>query len=53
MGQEYARLDEVGALAELFAGDPTLTKVEREIVEREEGWILGATGLKADARHGL
>ena len=41
--KEYARLDEAGRLAELFAGDPSLTEAERKSVEREEGWILGVT----------
>lgn len=42
--REYARLDETGELSGLFAGDPALTDEERRVVEREEGWILGARG---------
>ncbi len=46
--RHFARLDETDRLAELFAGDPGLSKAERTIVETEEGWILGVgNSLKA------
>ena len=38
----FASLDEAGALGALFEGDPTLSRVERMIIETEEAWILGA-----------
>ncbi len=38
----FATLDDAGDLAVLFEGDSTLTAEEREIVENEEAWILGA-----------
>jgi hypothetical protein len=41
MAGHFAALDERGALAALFAGDPDLLPAERAVVEREEGWILG------------
>jgi precorrin-8X/cobalt-precorrin-8 methylmutase len=37
----FARLDDAGRLARLFAGDPDQTPEERARVEAEEGWILG------------
>ncbi|HEU0223543.1 MAG TPA: molybdopterin guanine dinucleotide synthesis [Paracoccaceae bacterium] len=44
-----ARLDAAGRLGELFGGAPDLTAAEREIVAREEAWILGA-GFEAILR---
>lgn len=44
MARHFAALDEVGRLAPLFVGDPTLIADERGEIEREEGWILGVTG---------
>ena len=44
LARHYARLDDDGRLGALFAGDPTLSVEERDIVETEEGWILGVTG---------
>ena len=38
----YARLDEQGKLGELFAPPKDATPELVEIVERQEGWILGA-----------
>lgn len=38
----YHRLDRSGGLAALFEGAPGLSTDEREQVEREEAWILGA-----------
>ncbi|MBY8976117.1 molybdopterin guanine dinucleotide synthesis [Rhodobacteraceae bacterium NNCM2] len=40
-----ARLDARGELADLFAGDPGLTGDERDLVAREEAWILGVGHL--------
>jgi hypothetical protein len=40
MCEHYAALDEKGALAALFG--PAKDDPRRDIVEREEGWILGA-----------
>lgn len=37
----FAKLDEAGRLASLFAGDPDLPEEARARVEAEEGWILG------------
>jgi precorrin-8X/cobalt-precorrin-8 methylmutase len=45
----YARLDQVGRLAPLFAGDPALGAEERAAVETEEAWILGVTDRPLDA----
>lgn len=42
LAEHFAHLDRDGRLAPLFAGDPALTAAERNLVEREEGWILGA-----------
>lgn len=42
LARHFAALDAKGRLGELFAGDPGLSKAERRIAEREEGWILGA-----------
>jgi len=47
----FAALDGEGRLASLFAGDPTLTPVERAAVEREESWILGVTGARPRHRY--
>ena len=41
LADHFARLDEQGRLHRLFAGRRTLTSEERDIVEQEEGWILG------------
>jgi precorrin-8X/cobalt-precorrin-8 methylmutase len=41
MARHYAELDQFGDLALLFAGDETLSDFERDIVVREEGWVLG------------
>ena len=37
----FASLDAKGELRSLFNGAPSLTAEQRELVEREEGWILG------------
>ncbi|MEM6549059.1 MAG: molybdopterin guanine dinucleotide synthesis [Pseudomonadota bacterium] len=37
----FARLDAAGGLAPLFAGSADLTACERDLVAREEAWILG------------
>ena len=53
--RSFAHLDTAGALAPLFAGDPTLSAAERRWVEREEAWILGVRARPvsmADARAG-
>ena len=41
MAEHFARLDQAGRLARLFAGPRELTGEQRAAVEREEGWILG------------
>jgi precorrin-8X/cobalt-precorrin-8 methylmutase len=38
----FATLDDAGNLGALFEGDPALSTTERDIVESEEAWILGA-----------
>ncbi len=40
--EHWARLDEQGRLGEAFAPPHDADEALREIVEREEGWILGA-----------
>ncbi len=47
LARHFGRLDEAEALAALFAGDPALSPEERDIIEREEGWILGVGGKPA------
>lgn len=42
LAEHFAALDAAGRLGPLFAGDPGLSRAEREQAEREEGWILGA-----------
>ncbi len=44
LARHFAELDRRDRLAELFAGDPTLSQAQRTEVEREEGWILGVVG---------
>ena len=39
--EAFASLDGKEALTPLFAGSAALTVTEREVVEREEAWILG------------
>lgn len=41
LAEHLAALDEQGQLGALFAGRRPLTPAERQVVEREEGWILG------------
>jgi hypothetical protein len=41
-----ARLDSAGQLSSLFALPPALSPEARAICVAEEGWILGATGLR-------
>ena len=41
MAEHFARLDQAGRLARLFAGPRELTGEQRRVIEREEGWILG------------
>ena len=40
--EHFARLDEAGKLAELFAAPPGVDETVLVDAEREEGWILGA-----------
>ena len=40
--EHFARLDEAGRLASLFAPPKALAAEAAEVAEREEGWILGA-----------
>ena len=39
----FAERDGAGELAALFAGDPDLTREQRDCVESEEAWTLGVT----------
>ena len=41
LAEYFARLDQAGRLTRLFAGPRTLSKDQRDAIEREEGWILG------------
>jgi hypothetical protein len=41
LAQFFARLDEAGKLARLFAGPASLSADQRAAVEQQEGWILG------------
>jgi precorrin-8X/cobalt-precorrin-8 methylmutase len=41
LAAHFAALDAHGDLADLLAGDPSLTKAEQRAVERKEGWVLG------------
>jgi hypothetical protein len=43
VARHFAELARDGALAELFAGDPGLTREQRSRVEAEEAWTLGVT----------
>ncbi len=51
LAERFAELDGRGKLADLFAGDPALLRDARtkSAIEREEGWILGVTGLQLRA----
>lgn len=42
----FAERDRTGELPALFAGDPALTRAERDRVETEEAWTLGVTAAK-------
>ena len=42
IGRRFAEIDDAGALGRQFAGPDELTAAERRLIEREEGWILGA-----------
>lgn len=46
VAQLFFELDRAGALAPLFAGDPSLSPAERHRVETEEAWTLGVTAPK-------
>ncbi|MFN7920330.1 MAG: hypothetical protein U0Q16_09545 [Bryobacteraceae bacterium] len=41
LAQHFAALDEKGELVPMFAGSPLLSRAERQIVIRQEGWVLG------------
>jgi len=43
VARHFAELARDGALAELFAGDPDLTPMQRDCVESQEAWTLGVT----------
>lgn len=45
IARHFRDADRDGRLEAWFAGDPTLEAAEREIVLREESWVLGVTGL--------
>jgi precorrin-8X/cobalt-precorrin-8 methylmutase len=42
----FAASDRTGEIAALFAGDPSLTRVQRQRVEAEEAWTLGVTAAR-------
>jgi len=42
MARHLAALDDAELLEDLFAGGPALSDSKRRMIEREEGWILGA-----------
>jgi precorrin-8X/cobalt-precorrin-8 methylmutase len=42
----FAASDRAGELAALFAGDPSLTREQRDRVETEEAWTLGVTAAR-------
>jgi precorrin-8X/cobalt-precorrin-8 methylmutase len=42
----FAASDRAGELAGLFAGDPSLTREQRNRVETEEAWTLGVTAAR-------
>ncbi|MEM9681681.1 MAG: cobalamin biosynthesis protein CbiG [Pseudomonadota bacterium] len=44
IARHLATLDHAEKMAEFFSGDPQLSTAERQSVECEEGWILGAVG---------
>lgn len=44
LARHFARLDDDGRLAALFAGPEGIDAGERQAIEREEGWILGVQG---------
>ena len=41
LSRYFAKLDEEGNLAAFFSGPKDVNKVERRLVQAEEGWILG------------
>jgi len=41
LAAHFAALDARGEMASLLAGDPTLSRPDRQRVEQEEGWVLG------------
>jgi hypothetical protein len=41
--RHFAQLDEHGELAIALAGDPALSREQRDAVVTEEGWVLGVT----------
>ena len=44
LAAHFATLDARGTLETLLAGDRSLSRSERRLVEREEGWVLGVAG---------
>jgi precorrin-8X/cobalt-precorrin-8 methylmutase len=48
--RHFAELDSRGELARLFAGDPSLSEIERAAVVAEEGWVLGVTGVRTNPK---
>jgi hypothetical protein len=45
-----AGLNAAGTLEAVFAGDPSLTADQREVIEAEEAWTLGVTAPRPPAR---
>jgi precorrin-8X/cobalt-precorrin-8 methylmutase len=42
VAEALAKLDDTGKLGILFAAPKDVSEADRAVVEREEGWILGA-----------
>jgi precorrin-8X/cobalt-precorrin-8 methylmutase len=45
----FAQRDHAGELAGLFAGDPGLSRAQRNVVETEEAWTLGVVAFRQRA----
>ncbi len=50
IGRRFAEIDAADALTRQFTGPDELTAAERRLIEREEGWILGAGTFDTPAR---
>lgn len=52
LAQYFAEEDQCCLLGDLFAGPPDLTPEQREIIEGEEGWILGVSCEASQSKAG-